>query len=158
MLLFVSKLRPWINRITWLNYTFIRSCKINFLIYKTSFWKFGKRNKKKPFFLTRGVSKRKDLMKISKVIFHIKPIPSLPWWECNKAHLFTSFQQKFWKKLDNLSVITGNCKNVHSNEVDRRSVSFSVVFSKFSAKYFVKLKSYLTWTFTGIWWRGLVDQ
>ena len=23
-------------------------------------------------------------MKISKVIFHIKPIPSHPWWECNK--------------------------------------------------------------------------
>ena len=32
----------------------------------------------KPFFLTQGVSKRKDLMKISKVIFHIKPIPSHP--------------------------------------------------------------------------------
>ena len=24
-------------------------------------------------------------MKISKVIFHIKPIPSHPWWECKKA-------------------------------------------------------------------------
>ena len=23
-------------------------------------------------------------MKISKVIFHIKPIPSHPWWECKK--------------------------------------------------------------------------
>ena len=32
-----------------------------------------------------GVSKRKDLMKISKVIFHIKPIPSHPWWECKKV-------------------------------------------------------------------------
>ena len=32
--------------------------------------------------MTQGVSKRKDLMKISKVIFHIKPIPSHPWWEC----------------------------------------------------------------------------
>ena len=28
------------------------------------------------FFLTQGVSKRKDLMKIPKVIYHIKPIPS----------------------------------------------------------------------------------
>ena len=25
-------------------------------------------------------------MKISKVIFHIKPIPSHPWWECKKAN------------------------------------------------------------------------
>ena len=24
-------------------------------------------------------------MKISKVIFHIKPIPSHPWWECKKV-------------------------------------------------------------------------
>ena len=31
--------------------------------------------RKNPFF---GLSKRKDLMKISKVIFHIKPIPSHP--------------------------------------------------------------------------------
>ena len=38
----------------------------------------------KLFFLTQGVSKRKDLIKISKVIFHIKPIPSHPWWECKK--------------------------------------------------------------------------
>ena len=30
----------------------------------------------KTIFLIQGVSKRKDLMKISKVIFHIKPIPS----------------------------------------------------------------------------------
>ena len=34
--------------------------------------------------MTQGVSKRKDLMKISKVIFYIKPIPSHPWWECKK--------------------------------------------------------------------------
>ena len=40
--------------------------------------------RKNPFFLTQGFSKRKDLMKISKVIFHIKPIPSHPWWECKK--------------------------------------------------------------------------
>ena len=26
-------------------------------------------------------------MKISKVIFHIKPIPSNPWWECKKCLL-----------------------------------------------------------------------
>ena len=25
-------------------------------------------------------------MKISKVIFHIKPIPSHPWWECKNTH------------------------------------------------------------------------
>ena len=30
----------------------------------------------KTVFLTQGVSKRKNLMKIPKVIFHIKPIPS----------------------------------------------------------------------------------
>ena len=37
------------------------------------------------------ISKRKDLMKISKVIFHIKLIPSHPWWECKtykKCHHF----------------------------------------------------------------------
>ena len=37
-------LMPWINRTMWLNYTFIRSCKIIFLTYKVSFWKFWKRN------------------------------------------------------------------------------------------------------------------
>ena len=31
---------------------------------------------KKPFYLTQMVSKRKDLMKIPKVVFHIKPTPS----------------------------------------------------------------------------------
>ena len=31
LLIFLS---PWINRTTWPNYTFIRSCKITFLIYK----------------------------------------------------------------------------------------------------------------------------
>ena len=40
--------------------------------------------------------------------------------------------------MEILSLITGNCKNFQSNEVDRRSVSYSVVFSKFSGKYFVK--------------------
>ena len=29
----------------------------------------------KPFFLTQGISKRKDLTEIPKIIFHIKPIP-----------------------------------------------------------------------------------
>ena len=29
-------------------------------------------------------------MKISKVIFHIKPIPSHPWWECKKLHQYFS--------------------------------------------------------------------
>ena len=39
--------------------------------------------------MTQGVSKRKDLMKISKVIFHIKPIPSYPWWECkNRFYIY----------------------------------------------------------------------
>ena len=38
----------------------------------------------KTLFSDSGVSKRKDLMKISKVIFHIKPILSHPWWECKK--------------------------------------------------------------------------
>ena len=37
--------RPWINWTTWLNYILIRSCKITFLIYKVSFWKFRKLNK-----------------------------------------------------------------------------------------------------------------
>ena len=36
-----TNLRLWINRTTWLNCTFIRSCKITFLINKVSFWKFG---------------------------------------------------------------------------------------------------------------------
>ena len=38
-------LRPWIIRITWLNYTLIRSCKIPFSIHKRSFWKFVKHRK-----------------------------------------------------------------------------------------------------------------
>ena len=46
--------------------------------------------RKNPFFLTQGVSKRKDLMKISKVIFHIKPIPSHPWWECKNVQLLNN--------------------------------------------------------------------
>ena len=38
-------------------------------------------------FLTQGVSKRKDLMKMSKVIFHIKPTSSHWWWECKNYWL-----------------------------------------------------------------------
>ena len=44
-----------------------------------------------------GVSKRKDFMKISKVIFHIKLIPSHPLWECKK-------QSRNFFKLKNLLV------------------------------------------------------
>ena len=43
---FNYSLRLWINRTMWLNYTFIRSWKITFLIYRVSFWKFEKRNKR----------------------------------------------------------------------------------------------------------------
>ena len=35
-------------------------------------------------------------MKISKVIFHIKPIPSHPWWECK--NIFSLTNQ--WKLTD----------------------------------------------------------
>ena len=38
----------------------------------------------KPFFLTQVALKCKNLMKISKVIFHIKQIPSHLWWKCKK--------------------------------------------------------------------------
>ena len=31
-------------------------------------------------------------MKISKVFFHIKPIPSRPWWECKKNSIFSNFR------------------------------------------------------------------
>ena len=44
-----------------------------------------------------------------------------------------------------------------SYKVHRRSLSCSIVFSKFSGRYFVKEKSYLTRTFTAIWSRDLVD-
>ena len=36
----------------------------------------------KTLFSDSGGLKTKDLMKFSKVIFHIKPIPSHPWWKC----------------------------------------------------------------------------
>ena len=37
------------------------------------------------FFMTQEVSKRKNLIKIMKVIFHMKPIPSHWWWECKNC-------------------------------------------------------------------------
>ena len=48
-------------------------------------------------------------------------------------------------------------RNVHRNEVERRSLSSPVVFFKFPGRYFVELRSYLIQTFTGILSRGLVD-
>ena len=42
----LSFLRPWINQITWSNSCKI-PCKINFIFYKISFWKFGKYNRKR---------------------------------------------------------------------------------------------------------------
>ena len=41
-----NSLRPWMNRTTWLNYIFIRSCKINFFIYKVFFRKFREHKKR----------------------------------------------------------------------------------------------------------------
>ena len=118
-------LRQWTNRTTWLNYTFIRSCKITFLIYKVSIWKFGKRNKRQ------------------------------------SSTSVKLFLVKILKKFETISTITVNykifCKIFHSNEVDRGSLSCSVVVSKFSGRYFVKWKSYLTRTFTAIFSHDLVD-
>ena len=44
------------------------------------FWQFLSENR---FFWLRELSKRKDLIKIWKVIFNIKLIPSHLWWESN---------------------------------------------------------------------------
>ena len=57
---------PWVNRVTLLNYTLIRSSKINFLIYMTSFWRFEKREKRQQsasvnFFLVKIEKKLQNL-------------------------------------------------------------------------------------------------
>ena len=47
------------------------------VIEYTSYRQTNINSRKNHFFLTQGVSKRKDLMKILKVIFHIKPKPHM---------------------------------------------------------------------------------
>ena len=42
-------------------------------------------------------------MKISKVIFHIKPIPSHPWWECKK--FFRLWRYKIKIQLYNVCIL-----------------------------------------------------
>ena len=54
--------------------------------YTTFYRQTDRHFRKNHFFLTRGVSKRQDLMQISKVIFHIKLIPSHPWWEYKNVY------------------------------------------------------------------------
>ena len=55
----------------------------------------------KPFFLTQGVLKRKDLMEISKFIFHIiKLIPSHLWWECKND--FVNLDKAFSKCINKM--------------------------------------------------------
>ena len=44
-------------------------------------------------------------MKISKVIFHIKPIPSHPWWECKKE-MYNFYNFYYEKKCSTMSIIT----------------------------------------------------
>ena len=51
--------------------------------------------------MTQGVSKRKDLMKISKVIFHIKPIPSQPWWESKNVQFNATKIEIVWTSTEN---------------------------------------------------------
>ena len=40
------------------------------------------------------------MIKISKVIFHIKPIPSHPWWECNKDKKFSFIPKNNEREID----------------------------------------------------------
>ena len=59
----------------------------------------------------------------------------------SKAHLLTSIHQnleKSVKVINNYSQLWIFFENFHSNEVDRRSLLFSVVFSILPEKYFVK--------------------
>ena len=57
------------------------------VIEYTTYRQTDRHFRKNHFFWLRG--SQNDLMKISKVIFHIKQIPSLPWWECkNKIFCF----------------------------------------------------------------------
>ena len=48
-------------------------------------------------------------------------------------------------------------KTFYYKEVNRRSLSSSVVFFTFSGRYFVKYKNYFTLTFAGILSGGLFD-
>ena len=67
-------------------------------------------------------------MKISKVIFHIKPILSHPWWECKKSH-FSAFQFTTYisrQILVSVSYLKNNensrsyrCSNIAKNRVFR---------------------------------------
>ena len=58
--------------------------------------------------------------------------------------------------MENLSIITVKCRNIDSNEVDRRSLSSSVLFSKFSGRYFLNKKvtlqemGHVVWSIHGL--------
>ena len=85
----------------------------------------------KPFFLTQRVSKLKDLIKMSKVIFHIKLIPSHFWWECKKQsrHFFKTKKIFFDHRLR-----TFFCKNSYhhlSIGVFQKKISQSIAMHKF---------------------------
>ena len=45
-------------------------------------------------------------MKISKVIFHIKPIPSHPWWECKNFNTNSIWFQEFYNTIFFIYVIS----------------------------------------------------
>ena len=50
--------------------------------------------RKNLFFFNQGVSKRWDLVKISKVIFQIKRIPFHLWWDCKKKIQISYFRME----------------------------------------------------------------
>ena len=54
-------------------------------------------------------------MKISKVIFHIKPIPSHPWWECKKCSFTKTMRRVTSRSLPwrNLMNWVSDCFRTH---------------------------------------------
>ena len=51
-------------------------------------WQTDRHFRKNPFFGLRGSQNVKIWWNFRKSIFHIKPIPSHPWWECKKIAKF----------------------------------------------------------------------
>ena len=72
---------------------------------------------------TQGDSKRKDLMKIPKVIFHIKPIHGMYFFT------FSSWMRRYWFYVKNDSKISSNLYVLRPPESEKRVFTKSVSLS-----------------------------
>ena len=154
-------LSPWINRTTWQNYTFIGSCKINFLLYKVFSWKFRKCDKRQwsrsvNFFLGKILKKNAKTYRQLElnVKFFSKFSPMLSWqmffivffgiFQISRK-TFCKIKKFFYTKLViSLSWSAIQWKNLTRGKIDihdqyldiqlcGKHLTYSVTISKYSA-------------------------